>query len=135
MMSSAMFATLSTTSLKPLMGSPVREPVSYSCNQWGCGMVDHLGATEADFTGIDTAVVQATDKRRSKGRAGLADIPADSHRPPGLDDRRITAADAVGDILVQLVGDAAANVVGFETAGCSHEVSKRFRPQCNRGAW
>ena len=75
--------------------------------------VDELGAAHADVEHVDARVREALDQRRSERRARRADVAADSD-PPRLHERRVGPADPVGEVLVEVLGDAAANVVGFE---------------------
>ena len=79
--------------------------------------VDDLGAAEADVVDVDARVEQALLERLAELLARQADVATDDHLLR-LDELRVGAADAIGDVLVQLVRDAAAQVVGLEAAGC-----------------
>src|SRR5690606_30096956 len=83
------------------------------------GEVDDLGADDADIEHVDARVGEAARERRREGRARQADIAPDGH-PACADELGVSAADAVGDVLVELARDAAADVVGLETGDFLH---------------
>src|SRR5690606_17293309 len=79
------------------------------------GEVHFLGAADADVVHVGTAVQQPARQRFADGRAGQPDVVADDH-PLRREEFRIGAADPVSDVFVQLIGNAAAHVVGLEAA-------------------
>src|SRR5712671_38193 len=85
--------------------------------------VDALRATKADVLDVDPGIVQATDQRRRKRLAGGADV-APHGDPSRLDESGVGAADLIDQLLIELGGNAAANVVGLETGELRH----RFVP-------
>ena len=97
------------------------------------GKVDLLGAALADVIDIDPALAQAAHHLGGHLRTGEADVVPDHHLA-WLEVGREGAADAPGDLVIELVGDAAADVVGLEAAvvlghaiflhGCSDQMSR-----------
>ena len=79
------------------------------------GVVDLLGAAQADVDHVHAATEQGGDDRPGQGRAAQAHVPAD-HHPAHPAVFGAGQGDAGGDGLVQLRGNAAAHIVGGETA-------------------
>src|SRR6185503_4619934 len=68
---------------------------------------------------VDAGIRESFHHGRHDRRARQPDVPADGHRAR-FDEGRVAAADAVGDVLVEFFGNAAANVVGLETVDSLH---------------
>lgn len=94
------------------------------------GEVDFLGAAQADVDDVGAAFGDAADERLRKRGAFETHVAADDD---GLgaqfgDER---AADAVGDVFVQLIGHAATDVVGLEGSD-GHGGVVAHGPGCDR---
>jgi len=77
------------------------------------GEVDFLCAALADPGHITPGVADAIGHRLAEQRAGEADIVAD-HNATGVQHLGKGAAHAVGHVFIDLVGNAATDVVGLE---------------------
>ena len=75
--------------------------------------VHTLGAAQADVADIHTRVDEASDEPVAQLRTAEADVTAHGHAL-GLYEGRIGLADLISQRVVDLVGDAATNVVGLE---------------------
>ncbi len=79
------------------------------------GRVVHaLGAAEPDVVDIDAALEQALRERRRERWASQAHVVPD-HDALGLHKACVGTADRTREVFVDLVGDAAADVVGLES--------------------
>ena len=77
--------------------------------------VHDLGAAEADVVDVHARIEQPLLEGLAELLARQADVAPDDHLLR-LDELRVRAADAIGDVLVQLGRDAPAQVIGLETA-------------------
>src|SRR5690606_5241040 len=76
--------------------------------------VDFFGTAQTDIENIDAAVAQPIRQGLFKRLAGQSNIAADDNLFR-LDDLRISAADAIGDFVVELIRNATTHVIGFKT--------------------
>ena len=88
--------------------------------------IGELRAADADVEHVDAGVREALDERRRERRARGANVAADGDGAR-LHERRVAAADAIRDVLVELLGNAAANVVRFEASDLLHRVTQIAR--------
>ncbi len=106
------------------------------------GEIDHLGATDADIQHIDSGIRQPADQLSGQGVARQPHVAADGDRL-GPDELGVSAADAVSDVLVEILWHAATHIVGFEAVDRRHAASIRQQslrvgvdfPVCAIGDW
>ena len=84
------------------------------------GEVDFLGAGHAEVDHVAAGVHQAVGQRLLEALAGQAHVAADDDAL-GIEELRIGAADAVGDVFVEFGAELAADVIGFEAGQAGHE--------------
>ncbi len=77
------------------------------------GEIDHLRATQADVQHFHAGVHEPFGQHRGKLRRGQPHVVAD-HDRRRLDHRGVGAADAPGNLRVQVIGQAPADVVSLE---------------------
>jgi hypothetical protein len=85
----------------------------------GGGKVDFLGATQANIVNVHTLLPQSLAEGGLDSLAAEADIVADHHLAR-LDHLCVGAPDTPGNVLVQLVRDTTAYVIGLETCDLLH---------------
>jgi hypothetical protein len=80
---------------------------------------------------VDAVLHEALGQRGRELRRGQAHVPADHHRARP-DHRRVGAADAPGDVRVEVVGQAPADVVGLEAP---RAMRKPPATRADHGGW
>ena len=84
------------------------------------GEVDFFGAGHAEVDDVAAGVHQAVGQGLLEALGGQAHVAADDDAP-GIEELRIGAADAVGDVFVELGAELATDVIGFEAGQAGHD--------------